>query len=53
MMCVLLFVWDVSILRECECDGNAGVGDGGDVISVSKGCECIGGTCGSDDVARQ
>ena len=26
VMRVLLFVWNVSMLRECESDGNAGVG---------------------------
>ena len=34
-MCELLFVLDVSMLRECEGDGNAGVGDGGGVVAVS------------------
>ena len=28
MMCRLLFVLDVSMLRECEGDGNDGVEDG-------------------------
>ena len=27
-MCVLLFVMQVCLLRECEVDGNSGVGDG-------------------------
>ena len=29
VMRVLLFVLDVSMMRECDGDGNAGVGDGG------------------------
>ena len=28
VMCVLLFVLHVCLLRRCEVDGNAGVGDG-------------------------
>ena len=28
MMCVLLFVLDVYMQRECEGDSNAGMGDG-------------------------
>ena len=36
----------VCMLRECECDGNAGVGDGRCVVAVSAGCECMGGTYG-------
>ena len=35
MMCILLFVLDVSMLRECEGGGNDGVGDGGGVVRVS------------------
>ena len=31
----MLFVLNVSMLRECEGDGNAGVGDGGCVVAVS------------------
>ena len=33
----LLFVLDVIMLRECEGDGNAGVGDGGGIVAVSGG----------------
>ena len=33
----------VCMLRECEGDGNAGVGDRGGVV---VGCECMGGTRG-------
>ena len=33
LMRVQLFVLHVCILRECEGDGNAGVGDGGGVVS--------------------
>ena len=41
-MCAVLFV--VNILRECECDTNAGVGDGGFVFYVSISHEYVGGT---------
>ena len=34
VMHVLLFVLHVCVLRECEGDGNAGVGSGGDVVAV-------------------
>ena len=37
VMCLLLFVLHVSMMRECEGDGNAGVGDGGGVVMVSAG----------------
>ena len=43
--CVLLFVLHVCMLRECEGDNNAGVGDGGGVVVVS-------GTRGSCIVSR-
>ena len=42
VMRVLLFVCEMSMLRECEGDGNAGVGDGAGVVSVCAGCEYIG-----------
>ena len=45
---VLLFVWDVSIMRECGSDGNAGVGDGGGVVAVH---EYMGGTRSSGIVS--
>ena len=48
VMRLLLFVWDVSILQECEGDGNAGVWDVGCVVSVS---EYMGGTHGSGIVS--
>ena len=44
VMRVLLFVLDVSMLRECEGDGNAGVRG---VVAVSAGHEYMGGTRGS------
>ena len=47
-MRVLLFVFDLSMLRECEGDGNAGVGDGG---CVGAGHEYVGGTRGSSIVS--
>ena len=47
MMRVLLFVWDVSILRECEGDGNVGVGDECYVVAVNAGHDSMGGTRGS------
>ena len=37
VMRVLLFVLHVCMLRECEGDTNAGVGDGGDVFVVTEG----------------
>ena len=39
-MHVLLFVLHVCMLRECEGDGNARVGDRGGVVAVSA---CMGG----------
>ena len=53
MMRVLLFVCDVSMLRECGSArrySNAGVGDEGSEVSVSAGHEYMGGTDGSDCV---
>ena len=50
VMRVLLFVLDVSMMRECECDGNAGVGDGGGVVTVSAWHDYVGGTRGSAQV---
>ena len=44
-MRVLLFVWDVSMLRECDCNGNYGV------VAVNAGCDCMGGTRGSGSVS--
>ena len=46
MMHVLLFVFHVCMLRECEGDGNDDVGDGVGVVAVSAGCECMSGTRG-------
>ena len=43
VMCVLLFVLHVSMVRECEDDGNSGVG----VVSAGHEYECVGGTRGS------
>ena len=51
MMHVLLFVYDVSMLREYEGDSNAGVGDGGSVSAVNTGHEYVGGTRVSDIVS--
>ena len=45
VMHVLLFVLHMSML--IECDGNAGVWDGGGLAAVSAACECMGGTRGS------
>ena len=47
VMRILLFVCEVSMLRECEGDGNAGVGAGDGVVvgagdGVVVGCECMG-----------
>ena len=52
-MLVLFFVLHVSIVRECEGDGNAGMGYGGGVVVVSAGHECVGGTRGSVIVSSQ
>ena len=47
LMRVLLFMLHVCMLRGCEGDGNAGVGDGGGEVVVSAGqvggtrCSCI------------
>ena len=51
MMCVLLFVLDVSMLRECQGDGNAGMVDGRGVVLVSAGYEYVGDTRGSRSVS--
>ena len=48
LVCVVLFVLHVSMEREYEVDGNAGVGDGAGVVSA--GHECMGGTRGSSIV---
>ena len=40
VMHVMLFVWDVSMLRESH--GIAGVDDGGSVVVVSAGHESLG-----------
>ena len=45
MIHVLLFVFHVCMLRECEGDGNAGVGNGGGVVAASAGV-CMGCTPG-------
>ena len=42
VMHVLLFVLHVCMLRECEVDGNAGVGMDEGVVSAGY----VGGTCG-------
>ena len=49
VMRVLLFVLHVCILRGCQGDGNAGVGDGGSVVVVSAGN--VGGIRGSGIVS--
>ena len=41
---VLLNLVDVSMLRECEADDIAGMGDAGGVDVVSTGYEYVGGT---------
>ena len=51
-MRVLLFVWDVIMLKECEGDGNAGLGDGKGVVEVSTGFEYMGSTRGSGIVSH-
>ena len=51
VMRVLLFVLDVSMLRECEGDDNDGVGDGEGVFAVSAGHEYVGSTRGSGIVS--
>ena len=51
MMRVLLIVWEVSIPRKCESDGNVGVSDGGCVVAVSAVHESMGGTHGSGMVS--
>ena len=51
VMCVLLFVLQVCMLRECDGDGNADVGSGGVVIVASARCEYMGGTRGSGFVS--
>ena len=51
VMRILLFVLHVSMVRECEGNGNAGVGDGGGVVVVSAGHERVGGTRGSGIVS--
>ena len=40
-------VLNVSMLRKCDGDGNAGGMDGGSVVAVSAGHEYVGGTRGS------
>ena len=37
VMCMLLFVLDVSMMREFEGDGHTGVVDGRGVVAVSMG----------------
>ena len=49
VMRVLLFVLHVCMLRDCEGDGNAGVGNGGGVFVVSA--RHVGGTSGSGIVS--
>ena len=44
VMHILLFVLHVCVMRECEGDGNAGVGSGGGVVAVNA---CMSGTRGS------
>ena len=48
---VLLFVLQVCMMRECEDDCNAGVGNGGGVVVVSAGH--VGGSRGSGIVYAQ
>ena len=50
---VLLFVLDVSMLRECKGDGNAREVDGGGVVAVSTGHEYSGGIRGSGIVSSK
>ena len=45
VMHVLLFVWEVSMRRQCLCAA------GGYVVAVSAGCEYMGGTRGSGIVS--
>ena len=52
VMRVLLFVCEVSILRECEGDKNAGVGAWGVVVAVSVRHEYMGSTRGSGVVSN-
>ena len=52
MMRILLFVVHVSMVRECEGDGNAGVWDKGGVVVVSVGHAYMGRTRGSGIVFR-
>ena len=49
VMRVLLFVLHVCMLRECEGEDNADVGDGEGVVVVSAGH--VGGPCGSGSVS--
>ena len=51
IMHMLLFVLDVSMMRDYEGDGNAGVGDGGGVVVVSAWHEYVGGTRGLGSVS--
>ena len=43
--------WSLVCLRECEGEGNGGVGDGAGVVAVSAGHECVGVTRGSSIVS--
>ena len=47
VVCMMLFVLDVNILRECEGDDNSGVGDGRGLVAMNAWHEYIGGTRGS------
>ena len=50
VMRLLLFVFDVSMLKGCDGDDNAAVGDGGGFVAVSVGYEYVGGTRDSGSV---
>ena len=51
LMRVLLFVLHVSMLRKCEGDDNADVGDDEGVVGMCIGHEYVGGTRGSGIVS--
>ena len=48
---VVLVVLHGCMLRNCDGDGNAGVGVGGGMVTVSAGCEYMDGTRGSGFVS--
>ena len=51
VMSILLFVLDVGMLRECEGNRNACVGDGGGLVGVSAVHKYVGSTRGSGIVS--